>query len=588
MILRKKLFFIFTILNSYIFAQNIDFEDFKNNLKSSFTKKQATFLINSNSLKNYYSKNDFSSYWIDENGVKSFANDFINIVKNDPVYKNKTDSMFKLNLLESMILSLDENSADFDLNLLKIELFLTEIYDRYSYYLTNSTINWKSFQEKLKEKKDLHDINAQWEKRALNIDRFEVLKNASSENSTDILKQTLDTNYKNHEKLAIIIEVLEELAQNGDYIKLPKFKTLRVGDNSENVRFLRQRLAQSENISESCDNDIVLINNQTDITNNISTIENENLDSQEDISPKIIACEENFGDDLDEAVKSFQRKHGLLDDGIVGPSTQAFLNKSAKEKIAQIRLNIERMRTLPRDFGNEYIVINIPEFNLKMYENNTKKLDMSVIVGEVKHPTPIFSDSMSYVVLNPTWNIPKSIVKKELVPKLLKDPSYLESQGIDIYTGWDRDDMKLDTKDIIDSLILEEGAGLENFRVSQTPGSKNPLGKMKFMFPNKHAVYLHDTPNKYLFKNARRAYSHGCVRLSEPNKLLEILGNENKNLESTKVVEILEDSKEKALNLNKKVPIHLIYLTSWVDEDDVLQFREDIYGYDKLQKELIY
>lgn len=584
----KKLFFIFAILNSYIFAfsQNLDLEDFRNNLESSFKSKQATFLINSKSLKNYYTKNNFSSYWIDENGLKPFTNDFLNIVKNDPVYKNKTDSMFKLNLLENMILALDKNSSDFNLNLLKIELFLTEIYDRYSYFLLNSSINWKFFQEKLKEKKALYDINAQWEKSISKLDRAELLNNASFNNSIDILKEPLDSNYKNYEKMSYFLEELEELEKNGDYIKLPKFKTLRLGDNSENVKFLRQRLAQSENISETCDSDIVVINSQKDITNSIDNLLDENQIESNNL--KTFSCEEKFSDELNDAVKNFQRKHGLLADGIVGPATQRFLNLSAKDKIKQIRLNIERMRALKRDFGDEYILINIPEFNLEMYENSRKKLEMSVIVGEAKHPTPIFSDSMSYVVLNPYWNIPKSIVKKELIPKLLKDPNYLESQGIDIYTGWNKDDVKLDSQDIIDSLILAEGAGLENFKVAQTPGSKNPLGKMKFMFPNKHAVYLHDTPNKYLFKNARRAYSHGCVRLSEPNKLLEVLGNENKILENKKVVEILNEDKEKALNLNKKIPIHFIYLTSWVNDEGILQFREDIYGYDNLQKELMY
>lgn len=129
---------------------------------------------------------------------------------------------------------------------------------------------------------------------------------------------------------------------------------------------------------------------------------------------------------------------------------------------------------------------------------------------------------------------------------------------------------------------------MEGLRLTQAPGTQNPLGKMKFMFPNKHSVYLHDTPNKYLFANSRRAYSHGCIRLSKPNELLNILSEDNQNIDQNKVTEILKDNKEKSIGLNQKLPIHIIYLTSWVDENGTLQFREDIYNYDKIQKELLF
>ena len=272
----------------------------------------------------------------------------------------------------------------------------------------------------------------------------------------------------------------------------------------------------------------------------------------------------------------------------MGSLTQKFLNMSANEKIEQIRINLERMRFLPRDLGEKYLIVNIPEFKLKLIEDHTVKLSMNVVVGESKHPTPIFSDNMSYIVLNPKWNIPESITKKEIIPKLIKDPNYLASKGIDIYSSWHPESEKMNTQDIIDAFILEDLDSMPNFRLTQSPSSENPLGRMKFIFPNKHAVYMHDTPAKSLFSNARRAYSHGCIRLSKPQELLNIIASEDKSLDLGKIDSILKETNEKSIGLSKKIPVQLVYLTSWVDEEGQLQFREDVYNYDKIQKSLYY
>lgn len=178
--------------------------------------------------------------------------------------------------------------------------------------------------------------------------------------------------------------------------------------------------------------------------------------------------------------------------------------------------------------------------------------------------------------------------KKELIPKLIENPNYLESKEITAFSNWRDESETISNKELIDSIILENPEALQGLRLAQAPGTQNPLGRMKFMFPNKHAVYLHDTPNKYLFANSRRAYSHGCVRLSKPNELLELLSQDNQNIDPNKVTEILKDKKEKSISLNQKLPIHIIYLTSWVDKNGVLQFREDIYNYDKIQRELLF
>lgn len=459
---------------------------------------------------------------------------------------------------------------------------MTELYDKYAFYLLNGSINWKAFQEKLTELEKDDEINAQWDRYEIKKNPKELLKLAIENNDLSLAFKELDFTYPNAQKLINAISDLETIIQNGDYIKLPEFKTLRIGDQSEIVKILRERLVQSKDLNKTCEN---VINTENIVTNSIEEQATEQIEEKESVP-----CEEIFDEDLKNAVISFQKTHGLFADGIVGLQTQKFLNKSAKEKIEQIRLNLERMRWLPRNFGDKYILINIPEYRLRMIENNDIKLNMAVVVGERKHPTPIFSDKMSYIVLNPNWNIPESITKKEILPKLLKDPNYLASKGIDIYQGWHKDSEKVETTEVLDTLILQDIDSVPNFRFTQGPSDENPLGRMKFMFPNKHAVYLHDTPAKSLFNNARRAYSHGCIRLSKPEELLSTILDEDKTINSERVNQILseETEKEKAIGLSKKIPVHIIYLTSFVDENGKLQFREDIYNYDKIQEKLMF
>ena len=327
------------------------------------------------------------------------------------------------------------------------------------------------------------------------------------------------------------------------------------------------------------------------VKNNINTNTAYTPEEEANIEKLGKNCENVFDEDLKNAFISFQKKHGLNADGIAGLQTQRFMNIPASRKISIIRLNLERMRWLPRNLGEKYLLVNIPEYRLRLYENNDIKLNMAVVVGDTKFPTPIFSDKMSYVVLNPSWNIPESIAKNEIIPKLLKDPKYLESKGIDIYAGWNGSSgEKVDSKEVMDNVILQNVDNLQYFRFSQTSSKENPLGKMKFMFPNKHSVYIHDTPAKSLFAQARRAFSHGCIRLSKPEELLTTIASEDKGIDINKAYEILANPNitEKTIGLEKKIPIHIVYLTSWVDRNGVLQFREDIYNFDKIQKELLF
>ncbi|MGE4462632.1 MAG: murein L,D-transpeptidase [Arcobacter sp.] len=578
------------LINNFIFSdtleeQNKDKQEisFEQNIKRLLDKDYSTFLINKKVLKDYYQINQYKPYWIDEKAkIKDIALNLLEKIKNDPVLQAHISKIFKFDEVINSLNSLDKSNENYIDSMLRIEFMMTELYDKYAFYLLNGSINWKAFQEKLTELEKDDEINAQWDRYEIKKNPKELLKLAIEHNDLSLAFKELDFTYPNAQKLINAISDLETIIQNGDYIKLPEFKTLRIGDQSEIVKILRERLAQSKDLNKTCEN---VINTENIVTNSIEEQATEQIEEKESVP-----CEEIFDEDLKNAVISFQKTHGLFADGIVGLQTQKFLNKSAKEKIEQIRLNLERMRWLPRNFGDKYILINIPEYRLRMIENNDIKLNMAVVVGERKHPTPIFSDKMSYIVLNPNWNIPESITKKEILPKLLKDPNYLASKGIDIYQGWHKDSEKVETTEVLDTLILQDIDSVPNFRFTQGPSDENPLGRMKFMFPNKHAVYLHDTPAKSLFNNARRAYSHGCIRLSKPEELLSTILDEDKTINSERVNQILseETEKEKAIGLSKKIPVHIIYLTSFVDENGKLQFREDIYNYDKIQEKLMF
>ena len=585
------------ILNGYLYANTIENEteikektfvkkDLEKISKKILEKEYQSLLIDKKILKEYYQYNNYDLYWMNENSMKEIAIYLLDKIKNDPVLKPYANNIFKLNEVAEKLTQLDKNTNKTQESLITIDFILTELYDKYMTYILKGSIDWKAFEEKLSMIKKETEINAQWDKYSLIKNPKMLLKKAVENNDLASVFKEVDFNYPNVEKLILAINDLEAISANGGYAKIPEIKSLRIGETSEIVKALRTRLSQSKDLIKTCEN---TVNVENIVTNNTTNGNPENTEAiQNNIPKEAISCENYFDEDLKTAVISFQKNHGLYADGIVGSLTQKFLNMSANEKIEQIRINLERMRFLPRDLGEKYLIVNIPEFKLKLIEDHTVKLSMNVVVGESKHPTPIFSDNMSYIVLNPKWNIPESITKKEIIPKLIKDPNYLASKGIDIYSSWHPESEKMNTQDIIDAFILEDLDSMPNFRLTQSPSSENPLGRMKFIFPNKHAVYMHDTPAKSLFSNARRAYSHGCIRLSKPQELLNIIASEDKSLDLGKIDSILKETNEKSIGLSKKIPVHLVYLTSWVDEEGQLQFREDVYNYDKIQKSLYY
>jgi murein L,D-transpeptidase YcbB/YkuD len=260
-----------------------------------------------------------------------------------------------------------------------------------------------------------------------------------------------------------------------------------------------------------------------------------------------------FTDSLATAIKRYQHRYGLAEDGAVGPAVLKEMNRPISDRIRQILINMERIRWVPAEPASGYLLVNIPEFRLHVYEKGTYKWDMRVVVGSTAHNTVIFTGNLKYVVFSPYWNVPPSIIRKEIVPGMKRNKNYLASHNMEWNGG----------------------------AVRQKPGPRNSLGLVKFLFPNSYNIYLHDTPSKSLFNESKRAFSHGCIRLSEPKKLAEYLLRNDPAWNEQSITKAMNGGKEKYVTLKENVPVFIGYFTAWVDRDGKLNFRDDIYGHDK-------
>jgi len=287
--------------------------------------------------------------------------------------------------------------------------------------------------------------------------------------------------------------------------------------------------------------------------------------------------ENTFDEGLHDSVIRFQRRHGLKEDGVAGPETIKNLNLPVEKRIHQIEINMERLKLMPKDMGQRYIAVNIAAFELNVIENEDTVINMKVIVGKPFWYSPLFNAEMTHLVFNPSWYVPNSIAIKEILPKIKKESDYLVKEGIKVYEKEKGYRKALDA-----SAINWADVTADNFkyRFVQDPGILNPLGKIKFVFPNKYNVYLHDTPTKVLFERSSRAFSHGCIRIEKPVELAEYLLRDDPLWTKDKIIEMMEAGKEIKIKLPSPIPIHILYLTAWVDKDNILQFRDDVYGRD--------
>jgi L,D-transpeptidase YcbB len=385
-------------------------------------------------------------------------------------------------------------------------------------------------------------IHPDWIANRRTGDVAQVLERALAAGRIEAELEALAPRHAEYERLRAALGRYRGLVANGGWPHLSPGPPLRLGSGGARVSLLRKRLA-------------------------LQHLEAGNPEAEPD----------RFDGVLAEALREFQRRHRLQPDAVLGPATLAALNVPAEERLRQLEVNLERWRWLPQTLGARHIRVNVAGFDLEVREEEKIVLSMAVIVGKPYTRTPVFSSPLTYLVLNPTWYVPVSIARQELLPAAQAGASSLHSKGYRVFRGTRADAPEVDLLDIDWSAISPERLDL---RFRQSPGPANALGRVKFMLPNRFDVYLHDTPGRGLFARSSRAFSHGCIRVEKPVELAQHLLRDQAQWSRSALLAAIEQGNERVVRLRESVPVHLLYQTAWVDEGGVVHFGEDVYGRD--------
>jgi len=513
------------------------------NLLVSNEKKTFKKIKHKKFIKKVYKKNRYAPLWFTYKGIKSKeVNDLFTAIKSDITLSSKGNIVKQYKLLKKTIANLKKEDEH---KKLELDIKLSDLYRSYLGYHIYGAIPWGNFQRKLRSLRRNH-IAANW----VTYDpKYNIAELMFTHSLPEIISATTPNSF-GYKKLMKELKRLKKVQKQGGWRKIHASSQLRYGKSGKAVKRLITRL-KSEGDYTCRGND------------------------------------GHFGSCLKKAIKRFQKRHGIGQTGTITKYTLSKLNISVNWKIEKILLNLDRIKRLPDQPEDRYIMVNIPDFRLYYKENGREKLSMRVVVGDKKHHTPIFSNKVSFIVLNPYWIIPDSIVQKEMIPKMLKNPDYLAQRGYEVHRSYNPNSAKINTKNINWARVLRNKQ-TKRYKFMQPPGAKNALGKIKFKFPNRFSVYLHDTPAKKYFKKARRAFSHGCIRISRPNALLATFAPHERSVNFNRTQRVLRGNKKRQINLSKHVPVHIVYLTAWIKNDGLLHYRPDVYNYDTKQRRIIY
>ena len=405
------------------------------------------------------------------------------------------------------------------------EMFATQIFLKYAHDLSSGI---------LKPKRVSKEIAVQVPRRS----ELALLDAISRSNPTGFFK-ALVPKHPEYSRLLEEKQRLELLLMKGGFGKTIRSETLKPGISNENITKVRARL---------------------------SAMKYGRLGNDQD-----------YDDRLRIVVQQFQLDHGLKPDGIIGPGTIKVLNASAEQRLKQVIINLERERWMNRSRGNRHIVVNLADFSLSIYDDDRVTFTSNTVVGKIgKDRTPEFHDQMTHMVVNPTWHVPKSITGKEYLPMLKEDPAFLANNGMWMV------DINGEAVQPVDVNLDEYDETSFPYSIKQKPSKSNALGLVKFMFPNKHNIYLHDTPSKNLFSREVRAFSHGCVRVQKPFEFAYKLLEKQTSDPISVFHSFLKTGAEQYVNLQLPVPIYIVYRTAFFAENGRVNFRNDIYGRDKI------
>ena len=489
-----------TVATSYnpLFLDSISLVQFIG--ANSWVKEFKTQMID------FYTSRNFEYAWFDSTGLSEQAHHFYNL-QNDHITRLSDSSLFnkQFQQLYTAYANKPANSIKESKDLLSTELMFTAQFFKYAAKVyKGANIN-------------LADLGWYIPRKKLNLHALldSVIEKKSS---TPLNYAPVSLQYPRMEQW---LYKLLELQKKEVLDSLPNIKkSLKSGDSSALIGRIKKRLTFLQ---------------ETQLTNN-----------------------NTYDTTMVLAIKKFQERHGIDVDGVIGNKVIADLNIPLKKRVEQLLINMERARWMPPQQDSTFVLVNIPEFRLRVFEKGKVAMQMNVIVGSSANNTVIFSGNLQYIVFSPYWNVPESIVRKELLPAIRRNPGYIAKHNMEIthYIG-----------------------GLPQIR--QKPGANNALGRVKFLFPNNFSIYLHDTPNRNLFAQSNRGLSHGCIRIAEPKKFAEFLLQDQPNYTSDAIDSLMYLEKEKWVTLKKKIPVFLVYFTAWVDQSGELHFRKDIYQHDQ-------
>ncbi|HEY4596621.1 MAG TPA: L,D-transpeptidase family protein, partial [Thermoanaerobaculia bacterium] len=458
-----------------------------------------------------YQRRQYAPAWINDKGVRPDADELIAALADAPADGLDAERYRLADLRQRLVQAKGApNSPPNPGDLAEIDLRLSDAFLRFAADLHNGAVNPEL-------------IYGDCELDIPETDLSATLESALAAGHVRQSLAELAPAHAGYKALKAALAQYRALAARGGWPAVPEGPPLKPGDRGERVAALRARLEASGDLAP-------------------------------DASPA--EARDLFDAPLQAALVKFQDRHGLDPDGKMGKGTLAALDVPAEQRVRQIEINLDRWRWLPRDLGDpgeRYIMVNIAGFHLDVMDGGKSVLAMKVVAGKPTTRTPMFSGRMTNVVLNPYWNVPPDIARKEVLPRIAREPGYAEKEGLEV----------------------------QGTEVRQKPGPQNSLGRVKFLFPNRFNVYLHDTPARALFSRTVRSFSHGCIRIEKPVELAEYLLQDDPRWTPEKIAATIAKGREAWITIPRPLPVHLVYWTAWVDDAGTVQLRDDLYGRDK-------
>jgi len=489
-----------------------------------------------------YRLNDFHPLWIGTDNASNYAA-LLNVLQN-PLYNymHKNYNRREINQLSFAIDSGELPPSELPKARARLDVMMSDALMQVLHFLRIGDVDWPLVQAKLKHLKETQDIHAAWDIQPKKLPEpktlLRQLKNGELEK---YLRQQipLESRYRR------LIAILEKYRRMPEFPKISEGRKLRPGSSDNRLPQIKRMLKFFGDY------------------------------------PKHLAEDTQFDRALAEAVRSFRQRFKLPPGDFIGNKMIHYLNTSKKEYLRKILVNLEKLKLYPHRWESEYVEVNVPEFKMRFFEGGRAIFSSDVVVGRIDRPTPIFDGKMTYMVLNPTWTIPDNLVRRDLIPMLKKNPGYLREHNIHVFTSYKPDAPEVEPD-------FEKLFGYEHdhrpipYRFVQFPSASNALGRVKFMFPNKYSVYLHDTDNKKLFGYRYRVFSSGCMRVEKPFDFMNILLRfAGKGYSEEKIGEIFESNKPTTIRLKQVIPVHIVYFTvRRIGKKDY--FFYDIYLHDQI------